>query len=262
MNSTLEIINNRRSTRLYDPAPLTEDQKCAILEAAMRAPTAGAMMLYTIIEINDQELKDKLAVTCDNQPFISRAPYALLFLADYQRWIDLYAAAGCEERASELDIVSRTPAEGDMFLAMMDALIAAQTAALAAESLGIGSCYIGDIIENWETHQQMFDLPRYTIPAVLLCFGKPADKPLKKRVPRFESKYIVHKDKYKRFTTEELDDMYLPFGRSSFENCSYTNGAQNVVQFNYIRKFTAEFSLEMTRSVRAMLKNWCGEQTS
>jgi FMN reductase (NADPH)/FMN reductase [NAD(P)H] len=185
----------------------------------------------------------------------------LLFLADYQRWMDLYAAAGCEERARELDIASRTPAEGDLVLAMMDALIAAQTAVLAAESLGIGSCYIGDIIENWETHQKMFDLPQYTFPAVLLCLGKPADKPLKKRVPRFERKYIVHQERYRHFSAEELDEMNLPFGRSSFKECSYTNGAQNVVQFNYIRKFTAEFSREMTRSVRVMIENWCGEQT-
>jgi len=259
MNSTLEMINNRRSIRLYDPAPLTEEEKNIILQAAMRAPTAGAMMLYTIIEVEDQLLKDQLAVTCDNQPFIATAPYMLLFLADYQRWMDLYTAAGCQARARELDISPRKPAEGDLMLAMMDALIVAQTAALAAESLGIGSCYIGDIIENWETHCQMFDLPQYTFPVILLCLGRPADKPLKKRSARFERKYIVHQNQYQRFTPRELDDMCLPFGTTSFEAREYPNGAQNVVQFNYIRKFTAEFSREMTRSVRVMLKDWCGE---
>ena len=101
----------------------------------------------------------------------------MLFLADYQRWMDLYAAAGCEQRAAELGIPVRPPAEGDLVLALMDALIAAQTAVIAAESLGIGSCYIGDIIENWETHQALFDLPRYTFPAALVCFGRPAKPP-------------------------------------------------------------------------------------
>lgn len=257
MNSTLEMISNRRSIRLYDPTPLTEEEKNTILQAAMRSPTAGAMMLYTIIEVEDQRLKDQLSVTCDNQPFIATAPYLLLFLADYRRWMDLYDAAGCHARASELDIPLRKPAEGDLILAMMDALIAAQTAALAAESMGIGSCYIGDIIENWETHQQMFDLPQYTFPAILLCLGRPVDKPLKKRTARFERKYIVHRNKYRRFAHQDLDDMFLPFGASSFEAREYPNGAQNVVQSNYIRKFTAEFSREMTRSVRVMLKEWC-----
>jgi nitroreductase len=224
----------------------------------MRAPTAGNMMLYTIIEVEDQRLKDQLALTCDNQPFIAKAPYVLLFLADYQRWMDLYTGAGCQARAQELGVVPRKPAEGDLILAMMDALIAAQTAALAAESLGIGSCYIGDIIENWETHREMFDLPQYTFPAVLLCLGKPADQSLKKRSPRFERQFIVHQNKYRRFDPGELDEMYQPFGLSSFELREYPNGAQNVVQFNYIRKFTAYFSLEMTRSVKVMLKEWCG----
>jgi len=257
MNPTLDLIDKRRSTRQYDPSPLTKDEKSAILGAAMRAPTAGAMMLYTIIEVEGQAIKDRLAATCDNQPFIATAPYMLLFLADYQRWMDLYESAGCEGRARELGINPREPAEGDLILAMMDALIAAQTAVLAAESLGVGSCYIGDIVENWEVHQELFDLPRYTFPAALLCLGKPADKSVKKLVPRFDRSYIVHQDRYRRFSPDELNDMCLPFGQGSFENREFPNGAQNVVQFNYIRKFTAEFSLEMTRSTRAGFKAWC-----
>lgn len=215
-------------------------------------------MLYTIIEVEDQSKKDQLAKTCDNQPFVATAPYVLLFLADYQRWWDLYAAAGCEARAAELGISPRSPSEGDLILALMDALIAAQTAVIAAESLGIGSCYIGDIIERWETHQKLFDLPRYTFPAALICFGRPAKPAPKTPVPRFDRKFIVHTDRYRRFTAEELNDLHLPFGLHSFEPREYPNGAQNIVQRNYISKFTAEFSLEMNRSVREMLKNWSG----
>lgn len=256
MNPTLKLIHKRRSTRAYDPNPLTQEEKDSILQAAMRAPTAGAMMLYTIIEVEDQALKDRLAETCDHQPFIATAPYVLLFLADYQRWMDLYEAAGCEARAQELGIAPRTPAEGDLMLAMMDALIAAQTAAIAAKSLGIGSCYIGDIIENWEVHRDLFALPRYTCPAALLCFGRPAHEQKGKLIPRFERKFIVHQDRYQRFTPDELNDMHLPFGPHSFEERLFPNGAQNVVQANYLRKFTAAFSVEMTRSVREILKNW------
>ncbi len=259
MNPTLEIIEKRRSTRVYDPTPLGEAEKEAILHAAMRAPTAGAMMLYTIIEVNDQAAKDKLAISCDHQPFIAKAPYVLLFVADYQRWMDLYAAAGCEQRAAELGISARQPAEGDLMLAMMDALIAAQTAVIAAEALGIGSCYIGDIIENWEEHQALFHLPRYTFPAALVCFGRPAKPPSHPQTARFDRKFIVHADQYRRFTPAELDEMHLPFGLRSFEPRDFPNGAKNVTQMNYIRKFTTDFSVEMTRSVREMLKNWQAE---
>jgi FMN reductase (NADPH) len=259
MNQTIELIMHRRSTRSYDPTPLSQKEKDTILQAAMRAPTAGAMMLYTIIEVEDQALKDRLAETCDHQPFIAQAPYVLLFLADYQRWMDLYDAAGCESRAAELGITRRKPAEGDLILAMMDALIAAQTAVLAAEALGIGSCYIGDIIENAEIHRQLFNLPRYTFPAALLCFGKAIAAAHEALVPRFDRKFIVHKNKYFRFPKEELNDLHLPFGRHSFDAGDFAGGAQNVVQANYIRKFTAGFSMEMTRSTREMISRWVGE---
>ncbi len=260
MNPTIELIMQRRSIRTYDSNPLTQEEKNTILQAAMRAPTAGAMMLYTIIEVEDQALKDRLAETCDHQPFIARAPYVLLFLADYQRWWDMYEAAGCEQRATELNKLRRRPGEGDLVLALMDALIAAQTAALAAESMGIGSCYIGDIVENAEAHREMFDLPRYTFPAALLCLGKPAKPPKEALVHRFDRKFIVHQDKYRRFSPRELNDVHLPFGRHSFAWGEFANGAQNVVQANYLRKFTADFSVEMTRSVREMVRRWVEEE--
>jgi nitroreductase len=256
MNPTIELIMHRRSTRNYDPTPLTQDERDTILQAAMRAPTAGAMMLYTIIEVENQLLKDRLAETCDHQPFIAKAPYVLLFLADYQRWMDLYQAAGCEAKALALGKTPRTPQEGDLVLALMDALIAAQTAALAADALGIGSCYIGDIIENAEQHRRMFNLPRYTFPAALLCFGKPAANRAGKLTARFERRYIVHTNQYRRFSPEELNDMYLPFGKHSFDTGDYPGGAENVVQANYFRKFMADFSVEMTRSSREMLQRW------
>ena len=145
---------------------------------------------------------------------------------------------------------------------LMDALIAAQTAAMAAESLGIGSCYIGDIIEHWETHQKLFELTLYTFPAALLCFGRPAHEQKGKLIPRFERKFIVHKGQYRRFTPAELNEMHLPFGGQSFASRSFANGAQNVVQHNYLRKFTADFSIEMARSVREALGDWQGGESS
>jgi nitroreductase len=259
MNPTLELLAKRRSIRSYDPTPLTQAEKDAILNAALRAPTAGAMMLYTIIEIGDPAVKTRLAETCDHQPFIATAPYMLLFVADYQRWMDLYKAGGCENRADELGIPNRLPEEGDLILAMMDAMIAAQTAVIAAESLGIGSCYIGDIIENWETHQAMFGLPRWTFPAALICFGKARDAQPGPQRARFDRRFIVHQDRYQRFNQEELDQMFIPFGQSSFAEREYRNGAKNAVQANYLRKFTADFSIEMNRSVRAMIQSWNGE---
>jgi FMN reductase (NADPH)/FMN reductase [NAD(P)H] len=226
----------------------------------MRAPTAGNMMLYTIIEVEDQALKDQLAVTCDNQPFIAKAPYLLLFLADYQRWYDYYLAAGvaqiCEQRGLEM----RRPAEGDMLLACCDALIAAQSAVIAAESLGIGSCYIGDILERWEIHRDLFQLPPYVLPVTLICFGYPTEEQAARAQPtRFAQQFIVHRDHYQRLDPPALEEMFRPRNEQLLAHGSRKDGIQNAGQFNFLNKFSAEFSVEMSRSVRAMLESWTGQ---
>ena len=139
MNKTIQELFDRKSVRVFEAREITAEDKRLILEAATMAPTAGNQQLYTILDITDQELKEKLVVTCDNQPFIASAKMVLIFCADCQKWYDGFKAAGCEPRL---------PGVGDMLLAVSDANIAAQNAVTAAESLGIGSCYIGDIMEN------------------------------------------------------------------------------------------------------------------
>ena len=256
-NTTLDLIQARRSVRAFLDQPLLRSEKDTILEAAMRAPTAGNMMLYSIIEVEDQTLKDKLVKTCDNQPFIARSSFVLIFLADYQRWVDYFDFCGAEARCTQLGGQPRNPEEGDFLLACADALIAAQTAVLAAESLGIGSCYIGDIKENYETHREMFNLPSYVFPAAMLCFGYPRpSKTPPRRTPRYDRKFIVHRDAYRRVESVDMERMVDPINTHFFASGRYFSGAENLGQHYYLKKFTAEFSREMSRSVRAALQNW------
>jgi len=257
MNPVLEVINNRRSVRKYSEQPILTAEKKQVLNAAMRAPTAGNMMLYSIIEIEDQNIKNKLSITCDHQPFIANAPWVLLFVADYQRWWDYYQHCQMKKYCEEKGLVYRLPQEGDMLLAVCDALIAAQTAALAAESMGIGSCYIGDILENYEIHRKLLSLPDYVLPITLLCFGYPnkSDNSLRK-TPRFEREFIYFKNRYKRLDDEALSRMFQPMEDLHTREGWSLDGARNIGQNNYQRKFIADFSIEMNRSVKAMLNNW------
>jgi len=257
MNETLRTIERRRSTRAYTSEPVTQAEKDSILRAAFRAPTAGNMMLYSIIEVEDQELKDRLAVTCDNQPFIAQAPYVLLFLADYQRWFDFFTQSGVQTRCQELGRAYREPQAGDLLLACCDALIAAQNAVIAAESLGIGSCYIGDILENYEIHRDLFALPPYTLPITLLCFGRPVrEHAAENPTPRFDRAFIAFKNRYHRLDAAEMEQMFGPQQEKMGSPAKYFEGAQNLGQHHYFRKFSADFSVEMSRSVQEMLKNW------
>ncbi|MBN2248534.1 MAG: nitroreductase family protein [Coriobacteriia bacterium] len=249
-NPTLELIAQRSSTRTYDPAPLTDDERQAILHAALRAPTGGNMVLYSIIEVEEQALKERLAVACDDQPFIATAPWVLVFAADWQKWTDLFAVSDVEA-VDATDHRTHT-GPGDLFLACADAIIAAQTAVIAAESLGIGSCYIGDIIENGEEVAGLLHLPPHTFPAAMVCFGRPR----KRRAPigRY-GRGLVHRDRYRRRTgveaaevVRELAELHAPSG--------LPEGVANYAQAVYRRKFASAFMAEMNRSATWWLERW------
>jgi len=250
MNETLALIEARTSTRRYAETPITPEEREAILHAAMRAPTAGNLMLYSIIDVEDPALKQRLSETCDNQPFIAKAPWVLVFVADYQKWIDLFGFSkvsrvpGVEHRS--------VPGPGDLVLACCDALIAAENAVLAAESLGIGSCYIGDILENAEVHAEVLALPNHTFPVAMLCFGRPAVT--RSQVPRYEAN-VVHTNTYRRMDEQALRRFSDALARDHAPQ-GFRPGIENSAQDVYARKFTAGFTIEMNRSVQVWLDRW------
>ncbi len=251
-DQTLELIKNRRTIRAYDPKPLSQEAVDTIIHGAMRAPTAGNLMMYSIIQVSDQKLKDRLVKTCDNQPHIAKAPLVLLFLADMQRWWDYFKLSKVEEKCNEIGKEYQTPQESDLLLACCDALIAAQNSVITAEALGIGSCYIGDIMENYEIHREMFDLPRWVFPITLICFGYPRGD--KNKIPltsRYAQKFIQFTDKYSRLSEEDFKEML-----KDEERPMIVKEAQNMGQQFYLGKIGADFSIEMRRSVKAALKEW------
>lgn len=175
MNDMIKCLTERKSIRSYTNQEISPDCKELILRAAMEAPTAGNQQLYTILDITSQGLKDRLAVTCDNQPFIAKGKMVLIFCADFQKWYQAFTLAGCSPRK---------PGPGDFLLAVEDAAIAAQNAVTAAESLGIGSCYIGDIMENYEVHKELLGLPEFVFPALMLVFGYPTAQQKEREKPK------------------------------------------------------------------------------
>ncbi|NVM16683.1 MAG: nitroreductase family protein [Candidatus Lokiarchaeota archaeon] len=254
-NDTINLIKSRRTIRAYSSKPLTQVEIDTIIQGAMRAPTAGNMMMYSIIQVSDQELKEKLVTTCDNQPLIAKAPLVLLFLADVQRWWDYFKISKVKEKCNETGREFQTPQESDLLLACCDALIAAQNSVITAEALGLGSCYIGDIMENYEIHREMFNLPRWVFPITLLCYGRP--KGDKNKIPlttRFPKKYILFTNQYSRLSENNFNDMLKNDPRKIV-----VKEAENMGQQLYLGKLGAEFTAEMRRSVKVALKEWLKE---
>lgn len=253
----LPCIETRSSTRQFEAdADITQGQRDAVLHAASRAPSAGAMMMYSIIDIREQATRDRLAVLCDNQPMIAKAPWALVFVVDYCKWIDLFEYAGCldDAFARESGCARRPhPGLGDFAIAAQDAVIAAQNAVIAAEAVGLGTCYIGDVIENAEAVRALLDLPPHTVPLSMLILGAP-----RKRRPAtpHPTVNLVMSERYRRADAEtldaqvrEMDAMFRP----------HANEAGARVRDIYTRKHTSSFMAEMSRSMELWLKNWVGE---
>ena len=245
MNETLRQLHDRKSVRVYEDRPIEADVKNAILAAAIQAPSAGNMSLYTILDITDPTIKAALAKSCDNQPFIATAPMVLIFCADYRRWYDTFCRY--EEQV-------RKPHMGDLFLAEADAIIAAQNAVVAAQSLGLGSCYIGDITENFEFHKELLKLPQYVVPAAMLCFGYPTAQQLnREKPPRFEIGDMVHENGYDMEKSAAMPEMLAKRQDLSTEDLA------GWVRRFCKRKWNSEFSREMSRSCAEMVKDWCGD---
>ena len=240
MNETIRQLKERKSVRVFLDREIEQEAKDAILEAVFAAPTAGNQQLYTILDITDPSIKEQLVKTCDNQPFIATAKMVLIFCADCKKWYDGFRFAGCEPRE---------PGVGDLLLAISDANIAAQNAVVAAESLGIGSCYIGDIMENYEEQRELLNLPPYVFPAAMLVFGYPTEQQKTRIKPRrADAVHIVHENAYREMNEDELCDLFSV--RS--EQRSYEDYMKAFCE----RKYNSDFSIEMSRSVGEYLKQF------
>ena len=234
MNEIIQSLFRRKSVRAYTEEEIPEEEVRIILRAAAEAPTAGNQQLYTILRITDPEKKRRLSVSCDNQPFIAQAGLVLIFCADCLKWYSAFREADCNPRL---------PDAGDLMLAVCDACIAAQNAVTAAQALGIGSCYIGDIMENIETQREILSLPRYVFPAAMVVFGYPTAQQQEREKPgRFDPRYIVYENAYRELSGEELREMFAErTGARSFEEW---------LRAFCERKYNSDFSREMSRSVR------------
>jgi len=238
MNNTIKELIERKSTRLFKDKEISKEDKELIIKGAINAPTAGNMQLYSILDITNQSIKDKLAVYCDNQGFISDSKLCLIFCADYYKWQKAFISANLKPRKIE---------EGDLLLAMEDTIIAAQNSVVAAHSLGIGSCYIGDIMENAEEVIKLLQIPEHVYPACMLVFGYPKTQ-MKEKPRRMDNKYVVFENTYKKLDNDEIKEMLVPR--------TLPKGYEEWIKAFMERKHNSDFSKEMTRSAKVHINNF------
>lgn len=249
-----EALLQRRSVRAYQDKPISNEDKESIFQAILRAPTAGNMALYSVIDVQDAEVKRQLSVLCDHQDMIARAPMCLVFIADFQKWFDYYRAEDCPQKSGK---PWREPGLGELHLALQDSIIACQSGVVMAESLGIGSCYIGDVLENGEAMQKLLNLPRYTMPSCMVIMGYKHDTPVGKLSARCPATDMFMTDRYQLRSKEALESAFngqekqahavnrLPYGNTG-----------TLADYYYEKKYITSFMKEMNRSVAWWFDRW------
>jgi len=193
-DSVLDVIQRHASVRHYRPDPLPPALVETIVAAGQRASTSSNMQAYSVVAVTDATKRQRLAELCGNQKHVAEAPLFLAWCADLARLERICQRRGYRQVSEYLE---------NFLVAAVDAVIAAQNAALAAESLGLGICYIGSIRNRSAEVIALLGLPKLVFPITGMTVGWPATTPRVK--PRLPLRAVLHWEQYD--TRHEEEDL-------------------------------------------------------
>ena len=188
LNATLEVLLGHRSVRSYLPTKLPAGTLEMLVAAGQSAASSSNLQVWSVVAVEDQARKDRLAALAGNQAHIGACPLFLVFLADLAR-VELLAEA------------QGAVADGANFLeafivGVVDAALAAQNVAVAAESLGLGTVYIGGMRNHPEAVAAELGLPPRVMAVFGLCVGT-ADPAVRTDIkPRLPQEAVLHRERY------------------------------------------------------------------
>lgn len=195
MNTVIETILNHRSIRKFEDRLLTDEEIKLIVESAQAASTSSFIQAYSIIGVKDQAKKKKLAELCGSQSYVEANGHFFIFCADLYRH-ELIGKVENKDLSSALESTEK------FMVALIDTALAAQNAVIAAESMGLGICYIGGIRNHLAEVCELLNIPSRVIPLFGIAVGHPAQQPDNK--PRLPFKHIYHEDGYEQ-DAQKLD---------------------------------------------------------
>jgi FMN reductase (NADPH) len=187
MNQTIETILNHRSIRHFKNKPLTDEEIRTIVKSAQAASTSSYVQAYTIIGVKDPVKKKKLAELAGNQSYVEENGHFFVFCADLFRHENI-------GKWEDADVIPSLESTEKFMVALIDASLAAQNAAIAAESMEMGICYIGGIRNDLEAVCEVLELPRRVVPLFGLAVGYPDHESSVK--PRLPFNAVYHEDAY------------------------------------------------------------------
>lgn len=247
-----DVIHGHRSIRKYEDREISQELLDEILEAGIRASSSGNMQSYSIIVTKDKGLREKLYKALMEQSMVLEAPVLVTFCCDFNRmrkWLALNDA----------------PVHFDNFMSLMigaiDATLASQNVALAAENRGLGICYMGSTLANCDQIGEVLNLPENVVPVVGFSLGYPAEDPAPR--DRLPLEGIVHDEQYQDYSDDDILKIYeernekgwnrymdVPKLKEMVEEL----GLKNLAQIYTIAKYTKESHTGFSQKVLEYLE--------
>lgn len=193
-NETMRLLIERASCRNFEDRPIPPEVLEWVLQAGVHAATGGNLQPYSIIQVENKDTLQELAELCGGQQFIAKAPLALIFCLDWrrlQRWAELEVAP-----------FSANHSFRHFWISFQDTIICAQNVCTAADALGLGSVYVGTVLECFYELRDMLKLPPGVFPVVLLSLGYSKHQPQPR--PKLPPEVVVHREHYQEMEDQDL----------------------------------------------------------
>lgn len=191
------FLTSRRTIRQYTNEQIPADLLQNLLQAAAQSSNTGNMQAYSVVVSTNSEIKNLLAPAHFNQPMVAQAPVVLTFCADFNRFTQW-----CEQRDAQPGYANFQ----SFMAAAIDAVIFAQTFVVAAETAGLGICYLGTTTYNAQEIIDVLQLPQLVVPVTTITLGYPAhEPPVTDRLP---IRSVVHAERYQPFDAADIDALY------------------------------------------------------
>jgi nitroreductase len=190
-SDVLDLLLTRRSTRRFVPGPAGEvddDHVRALVAAAQSAPTSSNLQAWSVVAVREPERRARLAALAGEQEFVARAPVFLVWVADLSRARRLASARGA--RVDAVVYLETT------IIGFVDAALAAQNAVVAAQSLGLGTTYVGAVRNHPREVAAELGLPSGAVAAFGLAVGRPDPDEDADVKPRLPLDAVLHHERY------------------------------------------------------------------
>lgn len=247
--TTIELIHEHASVRSYKSDPVEKQLVEEIVAAGQRASTSSNMQCYSVVVVTDSQKKARMAELCGNQKHIRQAPLFLAWCADLSRLERVCERRGYEQVSENVE---------SFLVSAVDVALAMQNAALAAESLGLGMCYIGAIRNNPLAVIELLSLPELVFPISGMTLGWPAVEP--KRRPRLPLNAVLHWESYSSEGEEEAirdyDQAMMATGIYAGRKVKSSSASAEMREYDW-SEHTAR---RVSRPVRVKLREELAEQ--